>query len=299
MIQDQLKISLPLYDDILKQNRYRNECAAICDFKLLQPINKVPQFQVRFNKGETDGVDHWYIRCCDDDSIIFDLFDNLGLIQFENTLTDFEFYTYAGNDLVDFTLPCGCYYVDLGIREVADEPPEPILNYYSEVFTTLDEITDLSFVQSEFHLPTLWRWYNNIEKQNRNKNHCASICDFYLLSGNDSLLPFQFRFSTLLPISYTVTWSLVSIENDCETFLDDSLITISYAAGFNYVTYLGDNIDLPCGKFYSKVVIDGTPYYSELIEIIDEADNNETFYLLQENGFKILLENLFGLEIEH
>lgn len=296
MINDQLKISLPFYNEILKQTRYKNECASVCDFQLLQPPDLIPPFQLRFGAEETSGIFAWNIRCADDDSILYDLTSHIVNIDFE-LKSEFEFYTYSGLVFEEINFSCGSYYMEIQVSSPVDSPPVTQTSWFSEVFTVVDSLTDLAFTQSEFPLPNLWRWYNDIDKQTRYKNECAVICDFYLFSGNENLIPFQFRFPYLLPIAYSIIWSLISVSDDCETFLDASMLTVTTIGGYNYITYTGDAIDLSCGKFYSKINIDGQIFYSELIWIIDEADNTERNYLLQETGFKILQETGFGILI--
>jgi hypothetical protein len=295
---------LPIYDAIEKQTRYKSNCLNVCEFKLLYPLNSLPPFQLQADQSTWyysnigDVVKHWYLVCAEDDSIKADLSAWIStymvLTQYKG---GYEFLTYNGGTPVN--VECGQYYMKLSIAEAGSGSTQ--IEYFSEAFNVVDAFENISFVQSDFPLWSLWRWYDDTEKQTRNKNNCKSVCDFYLNCGQDALLPFQFRFqSEDMPVD--IEWSLIAVDGSCEISIGDiSGITISIVGDYYYVTYKGDafdNFTLPCGKFYLKMIItagDSLTFYSELIYIDVSVNTPVTNYILQENGWKILLENGFGL----
>lgn len=226
------------------------------------------------------------------DSTIGDSIDITTCIRFINLydIDGFTYVQYNGGDLsgcMSQQMECGKWYSVLSDGE----------NFvYSEIFEVLP-IEDLQFEQSKLPLFTAWRWYDSKEKQTRYKEYCQQICDQYVLSSNLNLLPFQIK----APNGTTgiQSWKLVSIDEDCEYLLDTTLVDIVSTSDGDRLIYYGDDTDLPCGKFYS-VLDDGvTVWYSELIETTSAiSDVEDSFYLLQETGSKILQETFDGILLE-
>lgn len=295
MLHDELKISLPFYDDINKQTRYRAHCLSVCEYKNIWPEYTLPPFQIRFEPFSVGDVNTWYIRCADDDSLAADLSPYKSAISASPALTEAWYHYYAGTG-IPFSLPCGDYYYEVEVKGVFNSTP--YTKYYSEVFTVVSGLNDIAFTQSDPPLFSLWRWYDSQDKTTANQAHCAAVCEYFLLCGVDALLPFQFRFEATLPGSYAIEWTLVGLDDTCYQGLDHLLLTVSSADGYNYVTYDGQGFrsDLPCGYYYSKIVIDGQyTFYSEPIYIHTDVNTPITNYILQQNGSIILLENGFGL----
>lgn len=297
MIAEPIKTAFPWYDDILKQNRYKETCLANCDFKLLTPLNTIPTFEIRTNENGVEIIT-WKVYC-QDGSLADDITSHTsgGFAEDRiniNTIDGQDYISYKGVPLIDLgmgdptpplILSCGAYYSVLETN---------VGNYYSELFYC-EDIDDPSFVQSRFPLFTPWRWYDNQEKQNRFIEPCLANCDFYLLTGNDALLPFMFN--KLSGSNVINSWVLRSLDGTCEHNLDTALLNIAVFESGDYVYYNGEDIaDLPCGTFESIITINGTPYYSELIKITNDiSTNGDDFYILQEDGSLILQETNFGI----
>lgn len=217
-----------------------------------------------------------------------DTIDISDCIPFLNqyTVNSFNYLQYNGGSLP------GCLPVQMDCGKWYSIISDGTNNVYSEVFEVLP-ISDIVFEQSRFPLFTSWRWYDSLEKQTRYKEYCEKVCNFYLLTGNDKLLPFQIRVPTT---AAGFIWKLVDVDNDCEHYLDPSILNTIGTSDEDRITYDGSDISgLPCGKFYS-VLFDGVnTWYSELIEITDAIVVAEEFFILQETGSKILQETLDGI----
>lgn len=287
MINDEIKTGFRWYDDPDKQIKNRNYCQAACDFKRLTPLNTVPNFQIRTTDTSLVGFPSWKIYCAEDDQEYLDITSKTGNLSAHSD-EGFVYVIYNGASL-SITLPCGSFYM---VLETTNE------TYYSEVFYTSADVTDTSFSQMDFPLFTAWRWYNDQDKQNRYKGYCENLCDFYRICGDDALLPFMFRKSS---VSNTInSWVLRDLDGTCEHNLVPAVIHINVKDGYDYIFYNGDAIaDLPCGKWESILTINGVPYYSELIWIVDTINSNtDTDFLLQETGDMLLLETGFGILLE-
>jgi hypothetical protein len=303
MIYDELKISLPFYNDIEKQNRYREHCAAVCNFKWLWPEGNLPPFQLRLESGSSAGVKTWYLRCADDDSLAIDLTPYKGQIT-ASQLVDGEFYTYIGGALGDERGTCGEFYYEINIDEYVDYSPAPQFQYFSEVFTIVSDLTHPTFTQADPPLFSLWRWYDNEDHLTANLFHCLAVCPFYLLCGVDALLPFQFRY-IFNDTPTNIIWELYASDGTCYSVLDEQLLVLSQAEGYFYITYNGDAFSdtLPCGNYYSKLTFQVTNFsgtttyyfYSEPVYIHTDVNTPVTNFILQETGYKLLQETGFGL----
>lgn len=281
MIRDELNTGFRWYDDIEKQSRYKDSCKAVCDYKRLTPLHKILPFQIYIPASLTE-VYTWYIRIACDDSLAFDLTPYFSFLQVW-TIDGTDRIIYEGNNIPELIdLPCGDYYCEIETNNGT---------FFSEVFTSQD-ISDPAFSQIDFPLFTVWRFYDNQLKENRFKKYCEAICDQYLLSGNDALIPFMFRKPHTVG-NVVNSWILRSLDGTCTTLLDTSKIHITLRDGFDYVYYLGDALSgLPCGVYECVITVNNIAYYSEPINIINTISSNgsDTNYLLQENGDPILLE---------
>lgn len=293
MIAEPIKTAFPWYDDILKQNRYKEQCVSSCNYKLLTPINTIPPFEIRTNEYGISFVS-WKIFCAEDDTEIIDISTHITIgnaIEIV-TIAGQDYIVYSGAALTEtffapaLILECGTYYSVLETNEAS---------YYSELFSVENGVIDVDFNQTVFPLYTPWGWYDNQEKQNRYKEQCLANCDFCLLTGNDALLPFMFRKPSMSNVINS--WVLRSLDGVCEHNLDTSPLNIAVFGVYDYVYYNGTDIDnLPCGTFESIITINGLNYYSEIIKITNDiSSNGDQFYILQENGAKILQENSFGI----
>ncbi len=198
------------------------------------------------------------------------------LNQYE--LDGFNYLQYNGLDLL------GCLPVQMDCGKWYSEITDGVNTVYSEVFEVMP-IEDIAFEQMKLPLFTAWRFYDDIDKQNRNKEYCESLCNFYLISNNSSLLPFQIK--TNEGTIGIESWKLISVDGDCEILLDTSLVSIVTTIDGDRIVYNGGAItNLVCGKFYS-VLNDGvTTWYSELIEVIEISVAAED-YLQTDSGINL------------
>jgi hypothetical protein len=245
VIQDELKTAFRWYNSIDKQNRFKSYCSASCDFKLLAPLNSVPNFQFNTFVGGVE-VDVWRVLCAYDDTDMGGISPSL---LSKNTIELEDYITYSGDDISSYIeLGCGTYYCVLETN---------MGNFYSELFSCVD-IEDPEDYTSELPIFTAWRFHDNAQKQNQFKSQCAANCDFFLITGYDLPLPFQFRFPVDLDASVE-RWVLRN--ETCEYVLNHNLIGIYNTNepdedDFTYVYYDGvssptpsENVFVPNGDF--------------------------------------------------
>lgn len=213
---------------------------------------------------------------------------------FVNKFTDADgsiYLTYNGGSLtscIPTQLVCGKWYSTL-----TDELDN---TYYSEVFEVLP-IEEVPFSQIDFSLFSAWRFYDNINKQNRYKDYCSALCEFTLKTNSDALIPFMFR---ALSIGNITDFKLVSIDGDCENYLDPSVLQTASYLGYEYLYYLGADITggLPCGTFYVSITDDlGNTWHSELIEVLTFSETDQD-YLMTDSGVQLLTDSGLYLTVD-
>jgi len=282
MIFDELKTAFRFYDDLDKQNRYKENCKQVCEYRLLCPIDTVLPFQFSVGYDPSLSLNSAYIKCSDNDSIIF----NATIYITIDINSEGDFTYIIGSQLVlKDAIPCGSYYIHIILDSDSGEQ-----NFYSEIFTVIDGLEDPTFAQSLFSLPSVWKWYSSEEKLIENYSPCDKLCAYTIKCGNDALIPFQYKVAAATTIS---NWNLFN--DECTFVLDESLLTIQIVGSVKNIIYSGDLIDLPCGTFYSEMVIDGVSHFSEPIYISNNFETSGTNYILQETGDLLLQENTFGL----
>jgi len=283
MIFDELKTSFRFYDDLEKQNRYKENCLAVCEYKTPCPENTILPFQIRTGYDPSLSFLHWYIKCENDDAIATDLFAFSGSIVITSS-GDYSYISYLGGPLgIEF--PCGSYYLHIVLDSAGGE-----LNFYSETFNVVTGLLDPTFSQTLFSLPSVWKWYASEDSIIENYSPCDKLCAYTIKSGNDALIPFQYKVAAATAVT---NWTLVN--DECTFVLDHTLLSIQTVGSVKNIIYSGDLIDLPCGTFYSEMVIDGVTHYSEPINISNTFETAGTNYILQETGDLLLQENTFGL----
>jgi hypothetical protein len=280
MLYNELNTSLRFYDDVDKQNRYRLNCLAVCDFKQYCPENNVLPFQFMAEYDTTTDVTGWSVLCASDGSEHVDLSLYLDQVNVHHSEDVGTYITYLGAGL-GITLGCGDYYTRITLTTDAGE-----FFYYSEVFTIKDSLTENEFVQSIFPVYSVWTWYDSAIKRIENYEPCNKLCPYTILCGNDALIPFQYRVESVTSVT---SWTLSN--EDCYVSLDHTLLTVQTVGDYKNIIYNGDLINLPCGVFYSEMVIDGVTHYSEPILITNEFETAGTNYILQETGDLLLQEN--------
>lgn len=286
LIHEELNLPFRWYDDVLKQNRYNTYCQQSCKFKLITPCDRFLPFQIKTPEGVFPLV-QWIVYDIDGVQVL-DLSACIASHLEVKTVNGTDYIIFEDQSLLNcgFNLECGSYYsmINDGVSYFYSEIFEVV--HFSEVLT--------SQVIFQPHLP--WRWYDDQEKQNRFKTNCAQNCDFYLLSSNERLLPFQFRRESA-PDGVDSFYLRDISDNSCGFTLEPSLVQIYQIGEYDYFIYDGVAIsDLPCGIYEAVIISGGQTFYSEIIKIIDAV--NEGNFLLQEDGYKILQENTDGILLE-
>lgn len=242
MIQNELHTALRWYNSLGKQNRFKAQCSASCDFSLFAPLNIVPPFQFD-TKLEAVNIIGWTFHCLDGTEVFS---AEVGILEKLDSLTavNTDYIQYTGASPVpDLDLECGTYYMVIETDQGS---------FYSEL-VHFEDMENPAFVQSQLPIFTAWRWYDNIEKQNKFKSYCNG-CEFYLIVPATNMLPFQFR----IPLAVSPTVDRWYLRNeDCEYDLDESLIVTEFDdEEYTYVYYDGltpptqlEDLNLPNGDF--------------------------------------------------
>lgn len=284
MIFNELNTSLRFYNDVDKQNRFRDVCQSVCDYRQLCPPDSLLPFQVK-TEYRSDAVFYeWAVLCESNGEETYQLGAYSASVLINNIEDKGTFITYLGNSL-GIPLPCGNYYMRIAI-----ESSYGIETFYSEVFTVNEDLDDYEFETPIFPIWSVWMWYNNDIKRSENTYPCNTNCKYTIITGNDALIPFQFRLAAAVSIT---SWILKN--DDCYFSLDHTLLSIQTVGDYKNIIYAGDAIQLPCGIYYSEILIDGVTYYSEPILITNDIEAVETNYILQETGDRLLQEDSFGL----
>lgn len=275
------------YDDVSKQNRYKDFCQQVCDYQLITPCDRFLPFQIKTDGVAILGLTQWIVYDIDGNQVA-----DLSICITSNievkTVDGYDYIIFKDASLTNcgFVLDCGTYYSIL---------TDGTTYWYSELFEVVN-LSDYEFYQELFQPIIPWRWYDNSEKLNELKTNCKQNCDFCLLSSNESLLPFQFKRPK--SIALIEQFYLISKEDaSCGVTLTTDLIQIVTIGDHDYLIYGGANIDgLTPGTYYGYIVSGGITYYSEPICI--NCDLGEGNFLLQETGYKILQENNDGILLE-
>lgn len=118
-------------------------------------------------------------------------------------------------------------------------------------------------------LHTGFKWYNDIEKQNRNKEYCNE-CSFKLISKPNSFLPFIFRARPTTVLSNIVIYCA---DDDTElTTINSAYLSKTTIGNYDYISYNGEDITglvLECGTYYARILTDNEVFYSEVFTVVD------------------------------
>lgn len=137
------------------------------------------------------------------------------------------------------------------------------------------------------NLNTPFRWYDDIDYQNRYKGYCQSVCDFKLITPNNKLLPFVIRTNLefsgdIIEIFVAKTWKIYCSDGtlyiDLVAYLGQ--ISVTLIGGVYYIIYSGTSVisELECGSYYSVVEIWNSglttnTFYSEIFNVVEFADS--------------------------
>lgn len=285
-------LNLPFrwYDDVLKQNRYKDYCAQNCNFQLITQCDRLLPFQIKTDGLNGNFLNQWLIYDADGNEVL-DLSSAINTFIEIITVDDTDYIIYKGDtSMTDygFSLECATYYYAM-LNDGKNY-------FYSELFYT-KSFSETEFIQDLFQPYLPWRFYDNKEKENRFKGQCEQNCGFYLLTSIERLLPFQFR--RLHSVFGIDSFILQGVSDpSCGITLEPTSIQIVTIGIYDYFIYEPTDLDnLLCGVFEAVIVSGGITYYSEPINI-KEGLVDAGGFLLQETGYYILQENSDKIKTE-
>lgn len=135
-IFNHLPVAFPWYDDIRKQNRYKENVEGLCDYKLISPRDGLLPFQF-YKTSAVDFPVNWYIREVNSLQVVADLTPSLGLLRARTSADARDYFFYNGEALTtsggNLNLDVGYYesYLVFGSGKT----------YWSEMF----HVPDISF----------------------------------------------------------------------------------------------------------------------------------------------------------
>lgn len=260
MITTQLNLPFRWYDDVLKQNRYKDFCAQNCDFQLITQCDRLLPFQIETDAILPAGLVQWLIYDSEGNEVI-DLSNVIDTFIEVKTINGSDYIIYKGDVSMigyGYNLDCSTFYYSM----LSDGT-----NYfYSELFYT-QSFPEVAFAQELFQSFLPWKWYDNQQKQTRFKGECEQNCNFYLTTSTNRLLPFQFRREKSgFGIS---SFRLQGIDDpSCGITLEVGSIEIKTIGNYDYFIYPGATIvGLSCGIYEAVMTSGGIDYYSELINL--------------------------------
>lgn len=142
-IQDSFPLFTPFrwYNNILKQNRYKEYCSATCDYCLITLEDTIPTFQIRTDilSSTVIGLHSWKLYCSTGEEFV-DLSGAslLFSLVFVNNADGYKYISYHGGTLTGINIPCGMYY---SVLEVIDLSLN-VTSFYSELFCVKSDISD-------------------------------------------------------------------------------------------------------------------------------------------------------------
>lgn len=134
-------------------------------------------------------------------------------------------------------------------------------------------------------LPTVFPWYDKLEKQRRFTENAAENCDYKLISPNDRFLSFQFLTTT--GAARPVKWELLTTGGNLAIDLTENLPLlkgVESEAGL-HIFYTGEvmsftretiveNLLIPESQYYSVLTFDDdTEIYSEVFSPKEDLSN--------------------------
>ena len=88
-------------------------------------------------------------------------------------------------------------------------------------------------------LKSLFRWYDDINKQNRYKGYCKNLCDYRLITPTTNILPFQIRTSNPEGFALSITsWKIYCEDGTLYRTLDISGLILTQTDEVFYITFL-------------------------------------------------------------
>ncbi len=113
MINNNLFTVFPIFDDMSKQNRFKEGCKDdVCTFRLYCPKERLLPFQ--FRRVPSAAVINSIKLICHDGIYFEDILADIPVGQLEYaTAGGFDYITYYGTEDLDEDLPCGDYYLEI------------------------------------------------------------------------------------------------------------------------------------------------------------------------------------------
>lgn len=142
-------------------------------------------------------------------------------------------------------------------------------------------------------LPTVFPWYDKLEKQSRYTENAMNTADFSLINPRNALLPFQFK----VPLSNTqkpTKWEIMGCDNELAIDISNNIPVLKgkILSDGIYVYYNGESLmfdgisgivslDIPSGRYYSRMTFpNNTKYFSEMFFV-----PNDSFKLGEANNY--------------
>lgn len=159
----------------------------------------------------------------------------------------------------------------------------------------------------QYGIKNIFRFYNAVEKQNRNLDYVGGNLRTWRLYSDIYHVPaFQIQVDSTIAIG-DVTIYLVDASDESETnitsyFTADTDLYVETFTSYNYLIYNRSknlNSTLTSGTYYLHVDCDGTDYYSEVFcatsltgkMIVTYSDTNDLASIDYTNGAKAQFEN--------
>jgi hypothetical protein len=151
-----LPVAFPWYDNIRKQNRYKQNVEGLCDYKLIGPRDALLPFQF-YKPSELAFPGNWYIREVNSQQVVADITPSLGFIRARTSADGLDYFYYNGEAL---TTTSGNLNLNFGFYEAY-----LVFNNGAVFWSEMFHIPDISFsVSGQFQSQFLrLEWWNETD----------------------------------------------------------------------------------------------------------------------------------------
>lgn len=244
MIFDELYTPFRWYDSIDKQNRYKSQCANVCNFELISPCNDLLPFQIKNSAIGTPT--QWLIHALEDVTIP------------EVLSTSMLFYSYV--NLTTSILVRVTGYGEIGNAANNIDPNVMLQNLADSINNGSSGFT-AELIGSSVVLTS---------PEGTGDSLNGLTADLYAIDGGIETLYGDYEISGGVDAIITDTIDISS----CTEFIN------SYSIGSNtYLIYNGGSIpgcmsdQLPCGKYYSSITDGSITLFSEIFTVKQFEDS--------------------------
>lgn len=140
---------------------------------------------------------------------------------------------------------------------------------------------------------TPFPWYDKLEKQNRYKPNCDSVCDYKLITPKNALLPFML----MKPKTGNITsWQITNLGKGNTINLSGNLTKIHKKAieGMDYFYYNGSQLVMPNPAGGGNVTLNLEPgFYQSVITYAAGPGSTSELLFVPENSFAVGAANDF------